>query len=98
MPISFISVVQNFNVNSLSQSEVIISGIPWSAITFLNSWCAISSAVIVPLTGVRLTYFINQSIMTWMLSNPSDSGSCVMKSIVIHCQDLNGASADCIFP
>ena len=83
------------DVNMDPRSVVMSLGIPCSLKTFsVNSLPVINCpAVISVLHGIKWAIFVNQSITTHMASFPPDSGSCVMKSIVIDFHGLLGASS-----
>ena len=97
-PNSFVSVSQNFDVNSLSLSDVIHFGIPWFVMIIFRNNHAISVAIMVSFASLIWMYFVNQSINTTIKSYSCDISSCVMKSTVIHFYRCSGASTDCIFP
>jgi hypothetical protein len=64
MPIKSVSDAQNFDVNSLSLSEVMYFGILWFMTT-----CPINSgtnygAVIFMVAGIRCIYFVSLSVTT----------------------------------
>ena len=60
--------VLNFEMNNLSLSLMICSGMPWSANIFLKNNFVNFSAVVVVLHKTNFAYFVNPSIIVQIMS------------------------------
>ena len=81
-----------FDVNSLSLSEVILSGVPWFVNIYLSNRLAIRRVSMVSVVGIMYAYLVSRSTTTIIISLPSEIGSFVMKSMVINSNGRFGRS------
>ena len=56
-----------------------------------------SCAVIILFINISYIYFVNLSVIIVIISYPWDSGSGLIKFIIIYSHGLFGASSNCIF-
>ena len=98
LPNSLCSSLQNMEVNLVSRSDTIDSGIPWSLMTSFSINHATPLVVTIIIVGTRCTCDVSQSIMTNKWSELFDFGSGPMKSSPIDCHGLSGICRLCSRP
>ena len=90
-------------MNSLSLSDVINLGMPWSLISLSSNTNTNCSALYFSLKGSMMVYFISLSIITIMALYTStvirslDFGNLVIKFIMISSYSVFGIGVNCIF-
>ena len=95
---------QNFDINSLSRSDIIVFSIPYCIIIVLKSTYTRSSAVDASLYSIKYLYFIVLSLITSMLSystfvsGSSNGKSLTIKLSIIVSHALSRVDSDCSRP
>ena len=86
------------DANCGPRSDTIPVGSPWCFHTWHKYSFAVSRVDTLLMQGMNSTSFENRSTTTRMLSNPSDSGRSVIKSVDISFQGPGGVSSGFNFP
>ena len=98
MPVRIIKCFQNLDKKSLSRSEIISKGRPFSQYQFSKKRMAQPSAVRVVFVGMIRTSEWRRSVMVKMQSNPLSMGKGPMKSSEIESQRSSGTGRGCKGP
>src|ERR1700761_7116833 len=96
--VSLCKAFQNRDTKSLSWSETMSSGRPFSQYHSLKNICASSSAVNVVFVGMMWMSEPDLSVKVTMLLEPSSGGSGPMKSIATESQRWSGTGSGCSGP
>ena len=84
----------NCAVNVEPQSDMMSSGIPWAAMTWLMNKETVPVTSTSLLVSAKCTILVNQSTTTRITVKDSDRGSCMMKSMDTDDQGVSGIGKD----
>ena len=98
IPVSLCNSFQKWDRKSLSRSDTISRGRPFSQYQCLKNRCAISSAVNVVVVGMMRILDPRWSVNVMMLLWPPSGGNGPMKSIATESQWLSGMGSGCSGP
>src|SRR6266404_1030857 len=90
MPVSWWSVRQNRETNSLLRSDIISSGSPFSQYQVVKKTWAMSSVVAVDFVGTSRTSDPDRSVRVRIMSKPRSGGNGPMKSMATESQRWSG--------
>src|SRR5258705_469000 len=94
-PVTLSKAFQNLDMKSLSRSEIMSCGRPFSQYHLLKKTSARFSAVIVVFVGIICKSEPNQSVIVRIQWYPSSRGNGLMKSIAIEAQRSSGTGKGC---
>ena len=87
---TFLSEWKKAKTNSEPQLEVTCEGTPCLEKTWRTNNLANIGDVMVSMVGIKIDYLVRRSTITSIVSEPSDMGNFLMKSIDIEFQGLSG--------